>query len=33
MYIILEHYFVNHEVCRNERGRDRNFQGATYNTI
>lgn len=32
MYII-EHYFVNHEVYRNERGRDRNFQGATYNTI
>lgn len=32
MYII-EHYFVNHEVYRNEGGRDRNFQGATYNTI
>lgn len=32
MYII-EHYFVNHEVYRNERGRDRNYQGATYNTI
>lgn len=32
MYII-EHYFVNHEVYRNKRGRDRNFQGATYHTI
>lgn len=33
MYIILEHYFVNHEVYRNKRGCDRNYQGATYNTI